>query len=1575
MIESSFDKIITTLTVRLKDYLNHSYIGSGVIYYQDNFKDKVYILTASHCLFIDGDQFQNQRNEICIDLLKSNFSDYETIKVQVDSGLLFTSEKKDVAVLILDKKDVENIIGEIPKVSSVKERSTYSGFITKGFPNATLGEEIVVLYPTWLQHFENDRFQIQLHEAYSAYSTQGFSGSPIFLIAGKEIYLYGIFTRFRPEEKGKVIYCQYIETINELLANNYLQKISFNYFGNHGLSKDFFKKHIERSIVGLGPRFTEELNFKLPIAKCFNAIAKDAVFFKRFLKVVDDWILNNGYKKVHNNIHLEQIENDNEDLKSKVIKWIKGLDNLVTEKIDIEWICDSVEQLEGLMNSKSDELYKLRWAEEELTKGIKKDYSYRPPYETEISRLREISRNNNDFIHDLSKKINIKLANNPYLIIKGDAGNGKSHLLGDIAKTRIDGNLPTLLLLGQNLISTKNIWENFNSELSLECSKKELLSELNNIGKQISSRVLVLVDAINEGGGKDLWYSKIAEFINDFQEYPYLSLVLSIRTTYLDHVVPVDVLSNPNLTVIDHEGFKGNEYAALKLFCEHHGLKQPHFPILAPEFTKPLFLKLICEAVKETLEKTFPQGFQGISNIFKIYIESLNNKFEKKRPEYKNRKIVEKAIHLLAHECFGKDRRMLLLDDAFELFGKKYPHFIHLINDLIEENVFIKRIEYNYENSQNEDVIYFAYERLGDFFIAEELLSKFTTIEEIKIAFQKENEFGKLIDYKFWQYDGLFEAFAVLLPEKYNIEIFEVFDWVFTDESEDEFYRNENRDAVNQFLFDSLNWRKIDSIDNEKITNWLSSKNFRIGRDEVFLKLIELSPIKDHPFNSDRLFRILKRDKMPKRDSFWQQHMRYYNGYDEDDIAYPIRRLIDWAWTPEISFNIDSETARLTGQTLVWVLASTHRKLRDQTTKALVNLLEQKPEALLAILKVFKNIDDLYILERLYAVVYGCILRTESNESIIKIANVIYNYVFKRGNPPKHILLRDYARNTIEYAVFKNPKLKFNLELVRPPYKSKMPDCFPTEEDLKKFEIEDDNPEIKNNNGRMNNMISHSVLHWDFGNKIVDSNLDDFYSVPFTFEEDYKSYLKTLNRKQRALLSYFNTIFKMRSNLTAKDFRYYNTNQKKLYDSNLKMINEALKRYFEYLKIEFSDSEIVYLEKKIIPYLEKKHYKNSISHNSIEKSPIKRWIVNRVFELGYNYKIHGYYDNNSENHNYRSENKIERIGKKYQWIALFEILAMIADNYKMYDDWSGKQAFYKGPWQLYSRDIDPAFTTRTIEIDDENEIINVLENKNWWDETDYNNWNQNDADWVENLIDLPPAKNIINLLDDNSTEWLVLEKNIKWKQPKPLGQEKYFGGRRKEISYFLQAYLINKKDKSKALRLLADQNLYDYNFPESTNPLQLINREKFWSPIYFDVEKEKEWCIIKGINLKVIKTSTYAVGEMGDDKSDAHSYYDMPCKTLFEGMELSYAPVDGEFKNEKGDIAVKNINYRNLIIKKSEILPYLENNNLDIIWTLTGEKLSFSSNDRENNFWKKLCGVFYLNENEITGNIASYNRD
>ena len=74
-----------------------------------------------------------------------------------------------------------------------------------------------------------------------------------------------------------------------------------------------------------------------------------------------------------------------------------------------------------------------------------------------------------------------------------------------------------------------------------------------------------------------------------------------------------------------------------------------------------------------------------------------------------------------------------------------------------------------------------------------------------------------------------------------------------------------------------------------------------------------------------------------------------------------------------------------------------------------------------------------------------------------------YNSVFKKGNPPKHILLRDYARNTIEYAIYKNPKIKIDINLIRPPYKSSMPEIFPTEEDIKKYNLDTTSKNFKMN--------------------------------------------------------------------------------------------------------------------------------------------------------------------------------------------------------------------------------------------------------------------------------------------------------------------------------------------------------------------------------------------------------------------------------------------------------------------------------------------------------------------------------
>lgn len=1574
-----FDELITNSTVRLQNSTDLNYIGTGIIYYNENLKDKVYILTASHCLFIDGDDFKNPRKDININFYNPISKHYETVNWKINLDCLFTEINKDIAVLIIDKSIVENIIKKIPIIKVVNERDSYLNFITKGFPKATLSEELAVLYPTWLQKIDDKRFQIQLNEDYSEYNTQGFSGSGVFLIANDEIYLFGIFTRFRPEEKGKVIYCQYIDSINELLHKNYASKISFSYFGNYGLTSEFFNKHIKNSLKGLGPRFNEDLNFQLPIAKIFNDIAKDDYFFIRFLNLVDNWIVEKGYRKLKDNIHLTKIEKEYEKIKIKTVNWIKTLDNSVTQKIDVKWLLESLDKLNDSIDVKSREVYNLRREEEKRDKNVKQDYTYHTPYEKESSRLREIKQANYDFIDAISNEVNVNLANNPYLIITGDAGNGKSHLLGDVAKKRIERNLPTLLLLGQQFSSSKDIWENIKSNSSIVCTNIQLLETLNNIGKHIGSRVLVLVDAINEGAGADLWHSRIASFINEFSNYPFIGLVLTIRTTYVDFVIPENLKNDSNITFKTHEGFKGNEYAALKLFCEFHGIKQPNFPILAPEFTKPLFLQLICDAIKDTPDKTFPQGFQGISSVFEIYINSINRKFQNKREEYKYCNVVLEAIHKVAFSNYNNNNKPLLLKEVKEMLKIDFPDHKLLINDLIEESIFITNPLENYETNQQEEIIYFAYQRFGDFYVAEELLKKFNNTDEVLNSFKKENELGKLItaSNRYWYNNGILEALAILLPEIFKLEIFEVYSWYFECDVE-KIYKEEVTDELNKFLFDSLNWRKIESIDDVKLTNWFRGEHFYISEDDLFNKLIELSTVIGHPFNSDRLYKILKSYKMPKRDSFWQKHLRWYNGHSDDGTGFPIRRLIDWAWTPEISNKLDFETARLTAQTLAWVLTSTNIKLRDQTTKAMVNLLEQQPDALIAILKSFKNIDDLYISERLYAIGYGCVLRTENIESINKIAMVVYNYIFKKGNPPKHILLRDYARNTIEYGLYKNPKLKIDISLLRPPYKSKMPEKMPSSGDVKKYNIDREEKNFKRNSGRMSNLIHHSVVSWDFGRYTVESAFRNFSSFSFTFEETYKNFYDSLNRKQKENLRTLISTLKTKFSFKNKESRWIQSQGKVNYELYINSLDEIIEKILDFTKKAFNQDEFNYIENKIIPHFNSKFEESSRYKNNLSIQPIKYWIVQRVFELGYNYKIHGEYDENVESFNVRSENKIERIGKKYQWLAFFEILAMVSDNYLFYNDDSNKKdkyEFYKGPWQMYIRNIDPAFTLKNIEESDEKDDLGILDKKlKWWEDADYKYWNQLDSEWIEKLEDLPKLKDVIEKNDVTSNEdWLFLKKFVSWNEPKPIGKDKY-EVRRKEIFYKIQGYLISKKDKTKILKWLKVQNFWGDWMPQSSDFSRLINREKFWSPAYFDSDKENKWKAIRNTNLKLIIASSNAVGEMSEDKSGAHFGYDMPCKTIFEGMNLQYAPIDGEFKNNLNKIIVTNKNYKGLLIKKTEILEFLNKNNLDVIWTVLGDKRSFHSY-RGNNYLKELSGVYYLEDGEIKGNTISFTRE
>jgi hypothetical protein len=465
-----------------------------VIYYHPRLKNRVYVLTAAHCLFADKDAFTQPLATVKIDIYAPSANTYVAVDHVVDYRLVSAYLDRDVAVLLLDKAVVEAITGPLLMVEAVAEKQSATTFVVKGFPNATQGKELDLIQPTWKQEMTAVRkFQLQLTESYSAWATAGFSGSGVFLHTHNHIYLFGLFTRFREEEMGRVIYAQYLETVNEVLAAAYLPLITLTFFGHYGLNSAFFRQQVDTAVKNLGPRFNEKLNLRMPASKLFNVMAKDERFRKSVLTSFDAYLSATDRATYdEKNEIVEVVSEAYRETRKQLKAWLDRADWRPSGSMDFKVPLQLLETLNELVTNKTNELYQLQREKQREEPRKERDFSYRAPFEGEIDRLNAIGSDNDTLIHGI-ESANFTLADSPFLLIKGEAGCGKSHLLGDIATARAKEGKPSLMLLGQLFKKGQGIWPNIVSQLSLTCTKDELLFTLNNIGRQIGSRVLILI--------------------------------------------------------------------------------------------------------------------------------------------------------------------------------------------------------------------------------------------------------------------------------------------------------------------------------------------------------------------------------------------------------------------------------------------------------------------------------------------------------------------------------------------------------------------------------------------------------------------------------------------------------------------------------------------------------------------------------------------------------------------------------------------------------------------------------------------------------------------------------------------------------------------------------------------------------------------------------------------------------------------------------------------------------------------------------------------------------------------------
>ncbi|HHO5536400.1 TPA: AAA family ATPase, partial [Staphylococcus aureus] len=90
----------------------------------------------------------------------------------------------------------------------------------------------------------------------------------------------------------------------------------------------------------------------------------------------------------------------------------------------------------------------------------------------------------------------------PYLLVQGEAGIGKSHLLAHLSKKLRDENHIIYLFLGQFFTKNEDPWHQILNDLEVTNSVDNFLRSISNKAKETKKRAFIIIDALNEGEGK-----------------------------------------------------------------------------------------------------------------------------------------------------------------------------------------------------------------------------------------------------------------------------------------------------------------------------------------------------------------------------------------------------------------------------------------------------------------------------------------------------------------------------------------------------------------------------------------------------------------------------------------------------------------------------------------------------------------------------------------------------------------------------------------------------------------------------------------------------------------------------------------------------------------------------------------------------------------------------------------------------------------------------------------------------------------------------------------------------------------
>lgn len=1246
------------------------------------------------------------------------------------------------------------------------------------------------------------------------------------------------------------------------------------YFGNHSIDIEYLKKLLRQVLDAIGDRYNQKFNI-------VTNVEDELSLFIRDVKGFD--LLNQ--KKVSLKQRCEELkrrDHQHEAYLNAIIKGISQMPDVFEDNYreSYEWKSQIISVTYPFLERLNAELSKLTSEKGQLADqlnneatnaGAKESVNVNEEYNRvnfKIENLKGLLK-----LPDLLEVTGHEkaLLEGSALSVLGKAGVGKTQLCAHKASTLLfHDNRCAVFLVGSMFLGEENIQKQFMDNLGQNYSFEEFLDILETIGEKYHYTVPVFIDALNESWKLQLWKSCLIQIIDKVSSRPMVKLVVTFRTEYQSSLVPESITNGTasnKMIMIHHDGFAQRSIEAIQTFLNQYNIPFTPADYFNQEMNNPLFLTLYC--------RTYNGEEIGLSELYDRLLQQANCDIWKQLEKVLSEKgfiegddVLTKLILEIATAQFENGKKSLSQTEISALpYWSDYdiaPKILLL--KLEKEGVLIE------DAYDSERRFSFAYDQMNDYFYAKAVMKKYGTKESLQryviteVLALHDGRVGNLSNI------DLFTHICALYAKRYHEELADIIDTV-TDESSQEY-------LIDAYLV-SFELRERDSIDTVRFLSFLNTHPVPV--DDLWKMLISNSVKVSNPLNAEFLHRLLTKYSISRRDYFWTIPINDLS-LDEKNRFVALVKLYEKG--SKLEFR-NSKQVELLLILMTWVLTTSNRWLRDHTSKAMIEILRDRFDLCVKLLKKFEDVNDPYVLQRLYGIVLGACLKRSKDyvgeyETLVEY---IYKHVFDAELVYPDILLRDYARQIIERFIVEYPERTdcVVVSRIKPPYKSEpIPIVRPI--DLK---------EDENTSGR-------------FG--ILDS-----------------------------------------------------------------MRFEGMGMYGDFGR-----------------YV----YQNALRYFKVDEKNIFNYSLSYIFnELGYDENLFGEYDSRCIRYDRDNASKTERIGKKYQWITMYNVLARVSDHCEMNDDPSfpeRKPQIYNGPWLPNVRDFDPTLNSNFIRVSVAphfaylEEFVKAAKDENisvkLEQEESINGWLQLEGTFIRDL------NNTLMLKDKEGGWWVLLSEYI------DTGRDQLKQSRLLTWSW-LFGYLINAEQKDALIKLAAHhKNLVTDEISSDNVNYAVFNREFPWSAsceslrrnswvepgieaidaktteevieipdleAYGDFSKFNEADIpTKKMTIyhvekqplgQVLRASSTLLWEEEYDasKEDPISI-DVPCYDIIEVMKLRQLNYDGCYFDEHQKMAAFDLKYTQngsgVAIRKDLLDEYLKRTGKIMAWFVKGSK-ELRSND------------------------------